>query len=82
MQTKKHTCTHTHVHVHSHAQARTHAHTHTRTHTHTHTHAHTGEIAYAILATWVGMFYMLYAISNVCMLVAAGGAEESRYILI
>lgn len=39
-----------------------------------------GEIAYAVLATWIGLAYMLYAISSVCMLVAESSAQDNRYV--
>ena len=39
-----------------------------------------GEIAYACLATWVGLAYMLYAISSMCMLVSESNAQDNRYV--
>jgi len=39
-----------------------------------------GELTYAVVATWVGMVYMLYAISSVCMLVTESSIIDNLYM--
>ena len=39
-----------------------------------------GEISYSILMTWAGIFFMLYASSQVLIMMTAASAEESRSV--
>jgi hypothetical protein len=39
-----------------------------------------GEISYSILMTWTGIFFMLYASSQVLIMMTAANAEESRSV--
>ncbi len=39
-----------------------------------------GEISYSILMSWTGIFFMLYASSQVLIMMTAANAEESRSV--